>query len=32
MTVTALSACAFDPVSYEQLRKSENLQHDRTMG
>ena len=30
MTVTALSA--FDPVSYEQLRKSENLQHDRTMG
>ena len=29
---TALSACAFDPVSYDQLRKAENLQHNRTMG
>jgi len=32
MTVTVLSACAFDPVSYEQMRQAENLQHNRTMG
>ncbi|WP_353143088.1 hypothetical protein [Acinetobacter pragensis] len=32
MTVATLSACAFDPVSYEQLRQAENLQHNRTMG
>lgn len=30
--VSALSACAFDPVAYEQLRQTENLQHNRTMG
>lgn len=30
--VSALSACAFDPVAYDQLRQTENLQHNRTMG
>lgn len=32
IVATVLSACAFDPVAYEQLRQTENLQHNRTMG
>ena len=32
IATVVLSACAFDPVAYDQLRQTENLQHNRTMG
>ncbi|MGE8541997.1 MAG: hypothetical protein ACN6NX_11870 [Acinetobacter sp.] len=32
LMTSAITACAFDPVQYEQNRKAENQLHNRTMG